>query len=119
MKKPADKARAIIKATGGESLIEGIVSILVFTILIASVTMMLMVSLRITGASTVSSRNAQDEANAVLSGNASVTVILPSGDTDVIDVARSGDTVELAIGSMSIIIPVTVYSTNNYTAFNP
>jgi len=119
MKKQALKLRNIIKGTGGETLLEGLISVLVFSVLIATITMMIMLSLRITAISTVASSASQNEANAVLMGESEVEVVLISGETEVIGVTMSPDEVVLSFGSENFTIPVTVYSTNSFTAFNP
>jgi len=55
---------------------ESIASLLVFTILIASVTMMILFSLRITGVSIETTRERQDKANAVLAADESSSGIV-------------------------------------------
>ena len=100
------RARAILKGTRGESLMEGLASILVFTVLIASVTMMIMVSLRITHVSTTSAANRQEEANATLAGTSApaskiVEFIINDDPTDIIEVE------------------VLLYESENFAAFTP
>ena len=55
------KISALLRGRSGETLVEGIVSILIFTVLVASITMMLMLSLRITGAANDNANALQDE----------------------------------------------------------
>jgi len=119
MKKQADKLKAILKGNSGETLLEGLVSVLVFSVLIATITMMIMLSLRITSISTAASGASQSEANAVLAGAFEVEVVLISGETDVIGINHSPEVIELSFGSDVFSIPVTVYSTDSFTAFNP
>ena len=64
------KLRAILNSNSGETLMEGLVSILIFTILIISVTMMILVSLKITQTATDYAGEMQKAANAVLEENA-------------------------------------------------
>jgi len=111
MKKLRDKARAIIRSTSGESLMEGIISILVFTVLIASITMMLLLSLRITGAATNAADVRQREANAVLRGF--------DPDNSVAVTTFPDNPLTLQSGSDVVQIQVDVYSTGNFTAFAP
>jgi len=107
MDKIISKIRAILSGTRGESLMEGIASILVFTVLMAAVTMMIMISLRITGKSTADADARQKEANAALAGQAAQVV------RDTVEFIVDGDELEV------IEIKVSVYSTDNHTAFEP
>jgi len=91
---------------------EGIASILVFTVLIASVTMLIMLSLRITHVSTESANTLQHEANALLGADEPGIAV----DTD--NEASIVFTVDGA-SEDSISVDVSVYSTDNFTAFNP
>jgi len=59
--------RKTLASTRGESLLEGIISILIFSILIAAVTMMIQLSLRITGTSFQQAHNRQEQANEAFS----------------------------------------------------
>jgi len=106
MKELAKKVYTVLRKTNGESLMEAIISILVFTILIASITMMIMVSLRITSSSTEAANRRQVDANTVLSGSV-------GGVEDVV-----AFTIADGSGS-SINVAVTVFSTENFTAFEP
>jgi len=100
---------------------ESVVSTLVFTVVIACVMMMIIVSTHITTAAGEADKR-QHEANAALVGECScpgeceyhIEIDLP-GDGNVvfnIDVDRRGPI------SLSP-IPVTVFGTDNYTAFEP
>jgi len=104
MKRQASNIRAILKGSSGESLMEGLISIAVFSILIASVTMMLMVSMRITSVSTDAAAERQIEAGAVLTGA---------------DLTAVDETIEITVGADIYSVNVEVYSTDNYTAFRP
>jgi len=106
-----DRARRILTGKRGETLIECIASILVFTVLIASVTMMIMLSLRITGESMSNAETSQKATNAVLAGDA--------GNPDV-DVLYPPGRIELEFGVGDILpIDVTVFESGGYTAFEP
>jgi hypothetical protein len=110
MKELLDRTRAFLKGTRGETLIEGIASILVFSVLMASITMTILLSLRITGVTTASANQRQAEANAVLSSTS--PAISESGNISLILELESGTTQTITIG-------VTVYSTDDFTAFEP
>ena len=60
--------RKALSNTRGETLLEGIISILIFTVLIAAITMILTVSMRITATSFIQAGEMQDAANAALAG---------------------------------------------------
>jgi Tfp pilus assembly protein PilX len=62
------KIAALLKSRRGESLMESIVSIMVFTILVAAVTTIISVSLRITSTATREATDMQNAANAALQG---------------------------------------------------
>ena len=121
MRRLANKVRVILKETRGESLMESVVSTLVFTVVITCVMMMMIVSMRITSAAGEADKR-QHEANAALVGECSCPgeceyhiEIDPPGDGNVvfkIDVDRRGPI------SLSP-IPVNVFSTDHYTAFEP
>ena len=112
MIKLVTKTHAILRSTRGESLMEGIASILVFTVLVASVTMMIMLSLRITHVSTEAANVLQHEANALLGADEPDIVI----DTD--DDASIVFTVNGSPGD-PISVDVSVYSSDTFTAFGP
>jgi uncharacterized membrane protein len=63
-----EKAYSALNSRRGETLAEGIVSMLIFTILIAMVTLTIMVSLRITLTSTQDAEGIQDSVNTLLAG---------------------------------------------------
>jgi len=106
------KAKKILRGTRGETLIEGLASILVFTVLIASVTMMIVISLRITAIATAAAQARQVEAREVLTGNAAAVGALDGG-------AVSTDTVTFEINGEDVDVAVTVFSTDEFTAFQP
>ena len=100
---------AILRDTKGESLMEGIASILVFIVLSASVTMMITLSLGITRRSTEGAGELQREANAALA-------VMDGGDTPI---ATESGAVELVTEGFTVKIPVSVYSTAHFTSFEP
>ncbi|MCL2820898.1 MAG: hypothetical protein FWD38_08760 [Oscillospiraceae bacterium] len=110
----AKKVKLILKSTNGETLIEGLASILVFVVLIASVTMMIMVSLRITARETLAAEARQREAGAVLSGNPAHLV--PGGPFNVAFTV-DGDN----FPAVHTISPITVriFSASGFAAFEP
>jgi len=63
-----DRIKHILKGRRGQTLMEGIVSILVFSILVATVTMMIMVSLQFSHRAVERSEVMQANANEILSG---------------------------------------------------
>jgi Tfp pilus assembly protein PilV len=106
------KIRAILKASRGETLVEGIVSILVFTILIATVTMTIMVSLRMTSASNRAAEAMQESVNAAMDGTAR-----PDQDFD-----QRSETIQLQISGTSSTLPpidVTITEVDGFIAFAP
>ena len=117
MRKLAGKAQVIFNNNRGETLIEGLASILVFTVLIAAVTMMIMISLRITTNATAAAEARQAEAGVVLAGdNVAVGNLggtVTSGPTVRVTIEVDGDNLN------PIFVPVTVYSTAGFTAFQP
>jgi len=114
------KIRQILMDTRGESLIEGLASILVFTVLVATVTMMIMISLRMTTISTFDAENRQIEAGAVLTGAATVF-----DDEDEVEIGSNPGLIQFEVrGDTEVPVPVNVIifnsdSDNNYTAFEP
>jgi len=107
-----NRIRSILRSKAGETLMEGIASILVFTVLVASITTMIMLSLRITQRSTEDSGRRQSEANAVLTGIDDDFDLDSDNDNSVIFTSA-----ELA--GMEINIRVTVNTTENFIAFSP
>jgi len=113
MKRLVKKIPVILKDQSGETLIEGLASILVFTVLIATITMMLLVSLRITNNTTIAAENMQEAAAAVL-----------AGDEDEAD-ANNGNFIFQVVDDLDVLIPpvqpvqfaVTVYNTDGFIAF--
>jgi len=63
------KINAILKRKQGETLMEGIVSIMLFTILTITVTMTILVSLQITGRATRDAGLDQDAVNKLMAGS--------------------------------------------------
>jgi lipopolysaccharide export LptBFGC system permease protein LptF len=91
------KMRSIIKNTRGESLLEGIVSILIFTVLIATVTVMISTSLRITSGSLQRATEWQANVNTVNED----AVEGSGGDDETI-------TLEITINNGSVAIEVSI-----------
>jgi Tfp pilus assembly protein PilV len=108
MKELVCKVRAILKKTRGESLMECIVSILVFSVLIAAVTTMIMTSMKITGKATQAAEAMQKDINAVVSGTAS-----SANKTVGLEIQADGVMVN------NINISVAVYSAGDFIAFYP
>lgn len=63
MKRLKDKLKTILTGKKGESLVEGLVSLLVFSVLMMAVTMMINTSLRMTAASTADASAKQESFN--------------------------------------------------------
>ena len=101
------KAFAVLSNTRGESLLECIDSIFIFTILIITVSMMIIYSLRVTSNSTEQGHEDQRQANAALAGD-----LAPPG------VPASGE-VELKIGSDTITVSVDIFEVGEFIAFEP
>ena len=100
MKQLVNNVRLLLSEKRGETLIEGLASILVFVVLVATVTMMLMVSLRITNNTTIAAELRQDEAAALLAVVKPPEVVENDGEFRfIIDPARP------------IIIDATIFST--------
>ena len=110
MKRSISKLRFILKSKSGETLMEGIVSILVFTVLIAAITTMISVSLRITSRATENADIMQANANAALAGD------LLAADVSVID----GEDIVLKIGDTTVsTVPITIYKAGGFVSFDP
>ncbi|MCL2002830.1 MAG: hypothetical protein FWG72_02360 [Oscillospiraceae bacterium] len=60
------KILTLLQSRRGETLMEGIVSMMVFTILMAAVTLIIMASLRVTGHATQEANDTQNAANEAL-----------------------------------------------------
>jgi len=110
MKQLVKKVRTILKSKSGETLMEGLASVLVFTVLIATVTMMLLVSLRITNNTTQAAEARQIDALAVLTGDVDTDDTTPGVEIGFNVVGNTNPLVN---------ITVTVYSTEGLTAFEP
>jgi Tfp pilus assembly protein PilX len=116
------RIRYILSGAAGETLIEGIASILVFVVLVAAVTMMILVSMRITAVSTENARIRQIEAAAVLAGDEDLLDELD----DPPDFTETAGNVTFNVPNtvnpsspIPVTIPVTVFSTDAFTAFEP
>jgi Tfp pilus assembly protein PilV len=106
------KIAAILKSRRGETLMEGLVSILVFTILLSAVTLMIMTSLRVTGFSTREAGAMQEAANNALSGSADLASACANGDPCI--------STSINFGIVSGIVSVKVVEWDNeFTAFAP
>ena len=104
---PVKKIQKILSCKRGETLIEGITSIFVFVVLIASISMMIMMSMRITSNATLAAEIMQEEAGEVLAGSTA------GGPEDNGDVVFESD--ELA----QITINVDIYINGGFIAFQP
>ena len=110
MKRLMRKIKALLSAKNGETLLEGLISIMLFTILVVSVTMMILVSLRLTRNSTADADELQAQANAVQAG----LIGEPGVKLDNFAV------IELVIDDgSSVVVPITVYETGDFSAFMP
>ena len=101
------KIRAVLKGSRGETLMEGVASILVFTILIASVTLTIMVSLRMTALSNEAARTMQEDVRTALEG---------SDDDDGEDIVF---TFTITGGGVPVTVKVTVTDAGAFRAFAP
>ena len=101
--------RAIIYNSRGETLMEGIVSILIFVVAIATVTTMIMLSLRITSDSSDDANAWQNQTNAVLFGDETNPLIENTGNI----------MIEFSIGSETLSVPAKMFSSGEFTAFMP
>ena len=108
MKRLFCKIGAILRGARGETLMEGIISNLVFTVLVASITMMILTSLRISSMATDDAGRWRLEANGVLSGD---DAFLDGPDEVVLTIS--------GVGAGTISIPVDVYVSDRFTAFEP
>jgi hypothetical protein len=108
------RIKYILSEAAGETLIEGLASILVFVVLVAAVTMMIMVSMRISAVSTQQAEERQREAAAVLAGD----------DTD-FDLDDTPGVVTFIVPNTTlapvpnVAVTVTVFSTDAFVAFEP
>ena len=107
MKRLVSKVKSILFKTHGETLIEGLASILVFTVLIASIAMMIMVSLRITHNTTITAQDRQEEAIDIISGTGTPEI----------------ENIELTIDFGSFVWPkgidVAIYTSESFVYFEP
>jgi len=110
MRRSINKARAVINSNSGETLIEGIVSILVFTVLIATITVMINVSLRISSRAMDSADVMQKSAVAVLAGDVTNPDIVISDDYE---------TILVIDGTTVATVPIIVYRADWFLSFDP
>jgi archaellin len=117
MNRLVKRIKYLLSGTGGETLIEGLASILVFVVLVAAVTMMILVSMRITAVSTAQAVERQTEAAAVLSGDD--TLLDDPADLE----ETTGEEVTFNVPNtplaLTVTVPVTVFSTGAFVAFEP
>jgi len=107
MKQWVNKIRTLLFNTRGETLMEGIASMLVFVVLVMSVTMMIMTSLRITHNASVTAQERQDEA-------ADVIINFIPGVPDEIPLVISN-----ASDSISISVYININSNLSFVAYEP
>ena len=112
------KALRILTSKNGETLFESIVSILVFTILIVTISMILLVSMGITGNANANARIMVNESNATLTGDDSI--VLPEDGRE-INISSFDDELvftfsyeEEGIDDLEIKVPTTVYESETY-----
>ena len=103
-----NKFRAVLSGKRGETLMELIASILVFTVLVASVTMMIILSLRISGNSMDNADEWQAEANAVL-----------AGDPASFGGSASPSSISLLINGQNCTIDIIMNRTDSFISFDP
>jgi hypothetical protein len=102
------RLRAVLKCKKGETLMESIASILIFTVLVAAITMMITLSLRITSVSVGASEGMQARVNAVLTGDDAITG--PPADGIVIFHLSPTNAVN---------VNVSIFTMDGFTAFEP
>jgi Tfp pilus assembly protein PilV len=96
---------SILRSRRGETLMEGITSVLVFSILIAAVTMIITVSLRVSSAATMEAQAMQAAANEALRGEG--------------DPVPGFDEIVFTVNGENIIIDVAAVENNGFIAFAP
>ena len=118
MKKTLRSILAILRSKRGETLFEAVVSVLIFTLLIVTVSLIIIVSLEITGNANRWSRIMQNMSNATLAGEkVELPQHGPNGGVLEIDVEKSEETIEFTIGGNDdIIIPITLYESERQDA---
>jgi Tfp pilus assembly protein PilV len=104
-----EKARAVLSRPRGETLMEGVVSILVLTILLAGVTMMITMSVRMSAMATGEANDAQNEVNAALTAG--------DGDPEVFTFTVVVDDSET--GTLKLPVAVTRTQEFSFIAFTP
>ena len=112
MNRLVKRIKSVLSESAGETLIEGLASIMVFVVLVAAVTMMIMVSMRITAVSTANAQTRQTEAAAVLAGDITFAGLISDDDEVTFRIPNTPV-------SLTVTIPVTVFSTNAFVAFEP
>ena len=104
IKRFAGKSWALINNQRGESLLEGLASVLVFTALMVTIAMMLMVSMRITHNATQAAEEWQDEANAAI---------------EAAGTPPETGSIEFEVNGQTITIPVGIYTNGDFVSFRP
>ena len=104
MKDLAKKVIAVIGNNRGESLLEGIISIFVFSTLMVAVALLIMLSFSITSNATEMANVRQNEANEALAGRSAVT---------------DAGTIEFEIDGNTINFDITIFQTGSFIAFEP
>lgn len=106
MKRLTDRIKTILTDKRGESLVESLASMMLFTLLMINITMMINTSLQITGVSTVNAKNKQDNANKyileIYDSKSSHNLILRDD-----------------MNGINVAIPVDFSDDGNFTAFSP
>ena len=109
------KMRSIIRCNRGESLIEGIVSILVFTVLVATITTMMMLAIRFSRGAIERSDEMQDSINALALFNPADRLGTDNIVFNFIDSGGNPITMPLAAGRAT----VDIYSSDDFIVFEP
>jgi len=121
MKQLLNVTRKALINSRGASLIEAIVSILVFTVLIATVTMILTTSMRISSTASSLSYEMQYEINAVTARDEAAIANYP-GHADCEDCPAGGCEVVLVFGGFAageVRVPVDIFGTERFISFEP
>ena len=101
------KLKAALKNRRGETLVEGVVSILVFVVLVATVSSMILLSLRITHSSLDAATEMQENFNTLVEGNTAPSYI--------------GQTVDFTLPGVvaAITVEVDMYESGGLVIFSP
>ena len=121
MKQLLSVTRKALINSRGTSLIEAVVSILVFTVLIATVTMILATSMRISSTASSLSHEMQVEINAVTARDEAAIANYP-GHADCEDCPAGGCEVVLVFGGFAageVRVPVDIFGTERFISFEP